>query len=174
MFNIKIYIERWKYNSEYELYVSTDGGIKDSKKKLIKPVINPSGYFAIIVPKHKKFIPVHRIVAETFLGIKPSDLYNIDHINHNRHDNRLKNLRYITVEQNWEHEKTSTISKSTIVAPSVIKWCELAKIKGINMPNNVSNESLHNRILKAAKNNGKFLGFQFQYQNGCIIGTPIN
>lgn len=40
---------------------------------------------------------VHRLVASAFLG--ESDLY-IDHINRNRSDNRIENLRYVTPYEN--------------------------------------------------------------------------
>ena len=37
MFNIKLVIERWKWNENYEVWVSTEGRIKDKKKKIIIP-----------------------------------------------------------------------------------------------------------------------------------------
>lgn len=45
----------------------------------------------------KKFFMVHRLVLSAFLG--PSDLV-ADHINGDRFDNRLSNLRYCTRKEN--------------------------------------------------------------------------
>lgn len=42
---------------------------------------------------------VHRLVAETFLGA-PKDGCEVDHINENKRDNSIENLRWITVFEN--------------------------------------------------------------------------
>ena len=47
---------------------------------------------------------VHRLVAETFLG-KPKEGYEVDHINENKEDNRVDNLRWIT---SFENKSRST------------------------------------------------------------------
>ncbi|WIC90180.1 HNH endonuclease [Arthrobacter phage VroomVroom] len=41
---------------------------------------------------------VHRLVLETFVG--PGDGYEADHVNGDRLDNRLENLRWLTPEDN--------------------------------------------------------------------------
>ena len=99
MFNIHIEFERWKLNKEYGLYVSTLGRIKDKKKKIIEPMINPNGYFVIKV--NDKIISIHTLVMLTFRGKKEEGM-TIDHINSNRRDNRLKNLEYVTKDVNQE------------------------------------------------------------------------
>ena len=42
---------------------------------------------------------VHTLVAEAWIGPKPSG-YEIDHVNSNPRDNRLVNLRYLTIADN--------------------------------------------------------------------------
>ena len=45
---------------------------------------------------------VHRLVAEAFLE-NPLNLPEVDHINHNRGDNRLENLRWVTRKENMNN-----------------------------------------------------------------------
>lgn len=53
------------------------------------------GYFESLFSINKKRIykKVHQVVAETFLGPKPDPSYCVDHMNRNRQDNRVENLR---------------------------------------------------------------------------------
>jgi len=64
---------------------------------------NSDGYLRIEL-KGKKYM-VHRIIYEMAYGSIP-DLYQIDHVNGNRTDNRLDNLRLATLSQNkWNSSK---------------------------------------------------------------------
>lgn len=101
MFGISLHftIERWKYNKEYNLYVSTEGRVKDKNKKLIRPLVNNGGYLVLPIRYSVSGLPrlIHRVVLHTFKGA--SDL-TVDHINSNKRDNRLCNLEYISKEEN--------------------------------------------------------------------------
>lgn len=44
---------------------------------------------------------VHRLVAEAFLG--PSEVLVVNHINHDRYDNRVENLEWVTQQENVLH-----------------------------------------------------------------------
>lgn len=48
-------------------------------------------------------LQVHIIVAEAFLGPRPSDNYTCNHINGNMLDNRVTNLEWITRAENTQH-----------------------------------------------------------------------
>lgn len=54
------------------------------------------------VGRRQRFF-VHRIVAETFLGSCPDGL-EVAHLNGNRRDSRLTNLRYVTRSENHLHK----------------------------------------------------------------------
>lgn len=95
MFKIHFSIERWKFNKEYDVYVSSWGNVKDINKK-DKPVFAKDNY--IVVEISGKLRPVHRIVLETF---KPKGKrLTVDHIDHNTRNNHLYNLRWLTKEEN--------------------------------------------------------------------------
>jgi len=70
----------------------------------IEKQVDPSGYIRIETDGRKYC--VHRLVAACFLGLDIHDLYQeIDHINHNRSDNRVENLRIVTAQQNQWNRK---------------------------------------------------------------------
>ena len=77
------------------------GGRKDFYQVVnVKP--NASGYLQVNVPVRNVTTLVHRLVAETFLS-NPKGYNEIDHINHNRLDNRVENLRYCTHSGNMRN-----------------------------------------------------------------------
>ena len=51
------------------------------------------------IKRFKKTIYIHTLVAETFLGVRPEGMV-IDHIDGDKSNNNLSNLRYATVEDN--------------------------------------------------------------------------
>lgn len=99
-----------KYGKYYE-YVIQEKILKQNKdtKGYLLVKLNKDG-----VSKNKR---VHRLVAESFLG----DIYNkeIDHLNTNKIDNRVENLRIVTSKENSNnpiskiHYSISNIGKVT-------------------------------------------------------------
>lgn len=91
-------IETWKDIKGYEgLYQVSDEGNIRSKNGIIRPSKNNSGYLVTHLSKdgRVKSRLVHRIVAIAFLGDVPMGK-EVDHINENKLDNRVENLRYLS------------------------------------------------------------------------------
>jgi hypothetical protein len=83
------------YENLYE--VSNLGNIRRcGSTKLRQYSISGMGYYHLLLSKIRthKVCFVHKLVAESFLE-NPENLTHIEHINHNKLDNNVNNLRYI-------------------------------------------------------------------------------
>ena len=120
-------MEKWKPVPDYEgLYQVSDMGRVRSvdrtiphprnssmrlkrKGRILKPEFDKYGYPVLTLSKDAKTktFKVHKIVALAFIP-NPDDLPQIDHINGKKYDNRPKNLRWCTTQQNtaWRDERT--------------------------------------------------------------------
>ena len=110
--------EIWKeiegYDGKYE--VSTLGKVKSfyKKEKILIPGLCKNGYFVINLFKNKKSSTkyLHKLVAMSFLNHEPC-VYKlvINHINHIKTDNRVKNLEIVTQRENCSKRKCQYTSK---------------------------------------------------------------
>lgn len=98
--------EIWKDIEGYEnLYqISNMGRVRSlryGKVKILKNGINKNGYCKVALVKNSvyKNFYVHRLVAIHFIP-NPENKPHIDHINTDRADNRVENLRWVTNKEN--------------------------------------------------------------------------
>lgn len=83
-------------------YVSSKCGSKRlAPGKILKLTEDEDGYYRVGIHCNGKChtVGVHKLVAEAFIP-NPDNKPCIDHINGNRQDNRVENLRWCTVEEN--------------------------------------------------------------------------
>ena len=77
------------------------GGRKDFYQVVnVKP--NASGYLQVNVPIRNTTTLVHRLVAEAFID-NPQGYTEIDHLNRNKLDNSVANLRWVTHSENMRN-----------------------------------------------------------------------
>lgn len=99
--------EQWKQHPVYGLYeVSNMGRVRNKKTRRVLRAAYPPGRSYSIVnlmhhnPDGRVSVAVHRLVAETWLGLKPSREYQVRHLNGDPRDNRASNLCWGTVAEN--------------------------------------------------------------------------
>jgi len=84
-------------------------GIFTNKKgKLVGT--NDRGYIKIYIFGRQYM--AHRLVWLYYYGFIPKKKIQIDHINQNRSDNRIANLRLVTIQENQKNRKISQNNKS--------------------------------------------------------------
>lgn len=95
------------FDMDYE--VSSLGRIKSykrNKEKLLSPHKNIKGYMYInlCVNKKRLVITVHRLMALAFFGVNTDHNTVVDHIDGNKSNNLLENLRIVSQRENasWE------------------------------------------------------------------------
>ena len=104
-------IERWKYSKLFGLYVSNLGNFRDKSKKPIKPLVNTNGYLTICLKNGNEL--AHRIVAATWLPQEDMFHLTVDHLDHNKRNNAVSNLEWVTKEENLQRAKNDLESTET-------------------------------------------------------------
>ena len=91
----------------YENYTINEIGVVINTKtgREMKPSINTRGYYHIGLSNHmkRKTFKIHRLIAEAFIP-NPDNKPCIDHINRNKLDNRIENLRWATHSENQRNK----------------------------------------------------------------------
>lgn len=180
--SISFTFERWKWNENYQIFVSNQGRIKNKNKQLLPiKVKNGTGYLVIQL-ENGLFKAVHRIVLETWKPIINMEDFTVDHHNHNKRDNRLCNLEWMTREDNLFLAQQDLIEDNDIeknqlnsinfLNPIIV--CGKKMFKSYNeiidflieekkiTNDNVIKKNIKNNIIKAIKNNHKYCNYYFE------------
>lgn len=161
--------ERWKWNDDLRVFVSTFGHVKDEHKKNVAPKINDSGYFVVRVKD--KWISIHRLVLLTWRPI-PNDgePMTVDHLDSNRRNNRLDNLEWVNQGENLrrasemlcKNKEANAVAVKPVI-PTVLNsgnpvtWANLEEKTGLKRNDDKSYpEGLMDEIYKL-------------YQNGTVM-----
>ena len=86
------------------------GGRKDYYE-VVHPKQNVAGYLQVNVPIRGTTTLVHRLVAEAFLD-NPQGYTEIDHLNRNKLDNSVANLRWVTHSENMRNSTMHKVRSS--------------------------------------------------------------
>ena len=101
-------VEEWqdlKEHPDYEICVNYPHQIKKKcNVRIIKESVKDNGYLYVNINGKKYY--KHRLIAIQFIP-NPDNHPQVDHINHNRTDNRIENLRWVSCLQNMNNQSVS-------------------------------------------------------------------
>ena len=107
---LHIEFEKWKFNKEYGVWVSNFGNFKDIHKRPIpKKVYQQNGYVAVKT-KHGNRM-AHRLVMYTWCPIEDREAFTVDHIDHNKRNNRVDNLEWVSQAENVMRANDDIVEK---------------------------------------------------------------
>ena len=122
-------LEQWRSVSEFPKYmVSSCGRVMNIQTfKVLRPGINSHGYLCVCLSKDGEVSNkrIHRLVAEAFI-LNLADLPCVDHIDRNKLNNHLSNLRWCTRKENNQNmskrKNTSSVYKGVSFDKPLNKW----------------------------------------------------
>ena len=101
----------------FDMYlINKNGGVYSLYyKKILTPLDNGTGYYRYDLKQNKlrKMKCRHRLIAETFID-NPNSYTEVDHINRNKGDDRIENLRWCSRSINQKNKNIFSNNTSGI------------------------------------------------------------
>lgn len=125
---LHIELERWKWNEEYGFWVSNLGNFKDSQKRDVS-VKTDNGYLRLVNWEKDKSIYAHRLVMLTWRPIPHAKDMTVDHLDHNKRNNKLKNLEWVPEYENLARATADIVVKTEKMEEEICSKIRLKKMK---------------------------------------------
>lgn len=95
-------MEEWKEIKDSGYFASSEGRIKNKQGRILSGSNRGNGYLSVHINLGDgcKHYSIHRLILETFNPIPDVDLFHVDHIDKNKQNNRLENLRWVNANEN--------------------------------------------------------------------------
>lgn len=146
-------MEIWNNISGFEEYQVSNLGRVKHKNKILKPRKNKGGYLSVALWSNKvrKDKLLHRLVAEAFIP-NPDNKSEIDHINADKTNNRVENLRWCTRKENINNPlNLAHFKRCPVVKLSTTGKC-------LELYSTALLTGQHSNVVKCCKNERKTAG----------------
>ena len=156
-------VETYKKIDGIENYsVSDHGNVRnDQTGRVLKPASNALGYLQVSINGNAKRL--HQLVATAFL-VNPDNKKCVDHIDNNRQNNNLINLRFATHSQNQQNRSISKNNTSGFKGVSwnkkMMRWTAVIEVnyKQIRLGSFINKEDAINiRVQRAQQEFGEYI-----------------
>lgn len=129
---------------------SKNGSLRYKRPKLQELTKNNNGYLEvrISINAKRKTKSVHRLIAMTFIQ-NPNNHPTIDHIDRNRTNNHVTNLRWCTLSENMKNPLT--IKHISVLSSKIKHQSQYTKVVRISM---IDNTIKHYQSLSSTKDDG--------------------
>ncbi len=115
-------VEIYKKIEGFENYsVSDHGNVRNDKRgTILKGKVNRGGYVSVDLKRNtlSNYKCIHRLVTQAFLP-NPDNKPQVDHIDNNKDNNRLLNLRWATNSQNQQNR---SIGRNNTSGTKGVRW----------------------------------------------------
>ena len=170
-------MEEYKIIKDFENYeISNFGNIKNVKTgRILKNQINNHGYYKIDLCKDGKTFnkTIHKLVANEFIP-NPLNKNCIDHIDNNRLNNNINNLRWATHQENNMNRNISSKNtsgfKGVFLKKETNKWCAQIRINGKLMHLGLF-DKIEDAVIARVEKSEELFG---EYKNSCEKIININ
>ena len=155
--------EPWLHITSNHLYNKNTGEVFTLKRQKILTILDGNRYIMLHIGIKKYF--AHRIIWEYFNQKKIPDRYEIDHINHNRNDNRIENLRILNRAQNCANTSSKKTSRSGVLG--MFEFLTTKNKKRYRVDRTINGKRFYKRFETryAAENYSHYLSMQINYIN---------
>lgn len=101
------------------------------KEKILSPKVDKKGYLFVRLgngTKTTKNFRIARLVAMEFISEQPFKNAQVDHIDRNRKNNNVDNLRWVSNSMNCRNKRNNTLFEINGETKTMTDWCEIYNI----------------------------------------------
>ena len=119
---ISLSIERWKWNKQFEIWVSNKGHFRNREKKPLAPKVKDDGYLYVYTyGSNPRYTSAHRVVMHTWRPTIEAESLTVDHLDHNKRNNALTNLEWVTRQENQRRAQSDQIFEDGNTVADLLK-----------------------------------------------------